>query len=277
MSRSPRYISKLQGRRVLVLGGTSGIGFAVAEAALEHGAQVIVSSSKQDNVNRALERLRNVPRPLATGFSASKDAPDPPPVRGTTCDVGDSATVETNLQSLLDFATSNRTQLLDHVVFTAGDPLGAATYGQSTAEDLQRRQSVRVIAPSILGKLLPNYVNKAPTSSYTLTSSTVAVKPPPLLTAYTAQTVAVQGLARGLAVELKPVRVNAIEFGLIPTELHDPWPQQMKDAIFGKYRETSLTGSTGDVVDAAEPYLFCMKNAFITGTSIVSDGGMCLV
>ncbi|KAJ5602262.1 hypothetical protein N7510_011796 [Penicillium lagena] len=276
MSRSPRYISKLYGRHILVLGGTSGIGFAVAEAALEHGAKVVISSSKQDKVNRALERLYDVPQPFAMELSTPRDASGPP-VRGATCDVGDSATVEANLQALLDFATSNRTQLLDHVVFTAGDPVGAATYGQSTAEDLQKRQLVRVIAPSILGKLLPNYVNNTPTSSYTLTSSTIGVKPSPLLTAFTAQSIAVQGLARGLAVELKPVRVNAIEFGLVPTELHDLWPQQMKDAVFGKYRATSLTGSTGDVVDAAEPYLFCMKNAFITGTSIVSDGGVALV
>ncbi|KAJ6441597.1 short-chain dehydrogenase [Purpureocillium lavendulum] len=273
MSRPLRFISKLQGRRVLVLGGTSGIGFAVAEAALEHGAHVVVSSSNQDKVDNALQRLRRVSSPLENGHPASGDAP----ATGATCDVGDAATIETNLKALLNFATSDQTQLLDHVVFTAGDPLVAATYGQSTAEELQRRQFVRVIAPSILGKLLPGYVRKAPTSSYTLTSSVTAVKPPPLLTAYTAQTVAVQGLARGLAVELKPVRVNAIEFGLVPTELHDPWPQQMKDVVFTQYGQATLTGSTGDVVDAAEPYLFCMKNAFITGTSIVSDGGNGLV
>ncbi|GJN68173.1 short-chain dehydrogenase [Purpureocillium lilacinum] len=273
MSRPLRFISKLQDRRVLVLGGTSGIGFAVAEAALEHGAQVIVSSSNEDKVSNAIERLRKVACPLEPNHSASGGAR----VTGTTCNVGDPATLNANLKALLEFATTSRTQLLDHVVYTVGDDIVVATYRESTVEDLQSRQFVRLTAPAILGGLLPDYVNKAPTSSYTLTSSTTAVKPPPLLTSYTAQTVAVQGLARGLAVELKPIRVNAIEMGLTPTEMHEPWPQEMRDFVFSKYREATLTGSLGDVGDAAEPYLFCMKNAYITGTSIVSDGGNSLV
>ncbi|UNI16371.1 hypothetical protein JDV02_002807 [Purpureocillium takamizusanense] len=273
MSTPLRFISKLHGRRVLVLGGTSGIGFAVAEAALEHGAHVIVSSSNQEKVNNAITRLRKVACPLEPNSSD----PGTTHVTGKTCNVGNRATLKANLEALLEFATSSRTQLLDHVVYTVGDHIVMATYRQSTVEDLENRQLVRLTAPAILGGLLPNYVTKSPTSSYTLTSSTTAVKPPPLLTSYTTQTVAVQGLARGLAVELKPVRVNAIEMGLVPTEMHDPWPQEMKDFVFSKYKDATLTGSLGNVVDAAEPYLFCMKSAYITGTSIVSDGGNSLV
>ena len=54
---APKYISKLQGKRVLVLGGTSGIGFCVAEAAVEHGATVIISSSRQAKIDNTIQRL----------------------------------------------------------------------------------------------------------------------------------------------------------------------------------------------------------------------------
>jgi NAD(P)-dependent dehydrogenase (short-subunit alcohol dehydrogenase family) len=274
MSRPPRYITKLLGRRILILGGTSGLGFAVAEAAIEHGAEVIVSSSTEAKVTRALDRLRNVARPLATGSSA---APDEVQAIGTTCDLADQTTLETNLHKLLDFATSGCTRLLDHVVFTAGDAVTVEAITDVTFDQLAQRQIVRVVAPTILGKLLLKYINKSSTSSYTLTNGLNSLKPPPGLAVYTSQTTAVEGLARGLAVELQPVRVNTIMFGLVPTEMHEHWPEDLKNTIFNGYKEKTLVGAVGSVEDAAEPYIYCMKNSFVTGSVIVSDGGRLLV
>lgn len=56
---STKYTNKLDGQHVLVVGGSTGIGFAVAEAALEHGANVIISSSNQSKIDAAIERLES--------------------------------------------------------------------------------------------------------------------------------------------------------------------------------------------------------------------------
>lgn len=274
MSQALRYITKLQGRRVLILGGTSGLGFAVAEAAIEYGAQVIVSSSSDVKVANALNRLRNVATPLASGTATAQSGAQ---VTGTTCDLADQTKLETNLHKLLNFATSERTQLLDHVVFTAGDAITADTLSDVTVDKLLQRQTVRLIAPTILGKLLPGYINKSPSSSFTLTNGINSLRPPPGLTAYTGLTTAVEGLSRGLAVELQPVRVNTVMLGLVPTEMHEPWPEDMKNAIFNGYKEKTLVGDVGKVVDAAEAYIYCMKNNFVTGSIVVSDGGRLMV
>jgi NAD(P)-dependent dehydrogenase (short-subunit alcohol dehydrogenase family) len=274
MSRTPRYISKLLGRRVLILGGTSGLGFAVAEAAIEHGAEVIVSSSSDAKVTKALDRLRNVARPLTKGTAVQDEIQ----AKGTTCDLADETKLETNLHKLLDFATSGGTRLLDHVVFTAGDVVNfGVTLADVTVEEIAQRQIVRVVAPTILGKLLPSYIAKSSTSSYTLTNGINSYKPPPGLAVYAGQTSALEGLARGLAVELQPVRVNTVMFGIVPTEMHEPWPEDVRNLVFNGYKEKTLVGAVGNVEDAAEPYIYCMKNGFVTGSIVVSDGGRLLV
>ena len=52
---APKYTNKLVGKRVLVLGGTSGIGFCVAEACVEFGAIVTVASSRQEKIDKTIE------------------------------------------------------------------------------------------------------------------------------------------------------------------------------------------------------------------------------
>ncbi|KAG8409956.1 hypothetical protein J3458_019028 [Metarhizium acridum] len=89
---------KLQGRRVLVLGGSSGIGFCIAEAAVEHGAFVNVSSSNQSKLDYAVSRLQS---------------------HATAVGVSPGDTLGQNINDLLEFATKNGK--LGHVAFTAGD------------------------------------------------------------------------------------------------------------------------------------------------------------
>lgn len=104
-----KYTSKLQSSRILVLGGTSGIGFCVAEAALEHGAHVTISGSKQPKLDTALSRLQ----------SAYPDKHSR--LNGQTCDLSQPQSLESNLDTLLKFAAAS--SKINHIVFTAGDPL----------------------------------------------------------------------------------------------------------------------------------------------------------
>lgn len=270
MAAPLRSISKLQGSRVLILGETSGVGFAVAQAAVEHGASVIVSSSKATKVADAVSRLQTIHTPLPS------TADEVAVAAGFACDLGDAGTLEANLRALLESATTNRTHLLDHVVYTAGDALTAASMANATAESLQRQQVVRLLGPTLLGKLLPNYIHNAARSSYTLTGAITHLKPSPALAAYTGLTAAVEGTARGLAVAMRPVRVNAVLLGLVPTELHGSMPEELRQTIFEGYRKSTLVDEVGRVEDAAEPYIYCMKNGFATGSVLVCDGGKVL-
>lgn len=139
---SLKYVSKLSGKRVLVLGGTSGIGYCVAEAALEHGATVIVSSSSASKIAQTTYRLKG-----AYPDSASR-------VSGHRCDLSQPASLEGNLETLFKASTTEGTKI-DHVVFTAGDALTLKTVAEATIEDIQAAGVVRFMAPLVLGKVAP--------------------------------------------------------------------------------------------------------------------------
>lgn len=156
-----RYINKLQNHRVLVLGGSSGIGYAVAEAALEHGASVIISSSNKNKIDNALQRLK--------AHSQAAELPESN-ISGEPCDLTNPDTLEDNIKNLLEFATLDGK--LDHVVFTAGDSMKPPSLESVTVEDISKLSMVRVTGAIFLSKHLPRYINQTTHNSLTVTAST---------------------------------------------------------------------------------------------------------
>ncbi|KAF7182278.1 hypothetical protein CNMCM7691_001757 [Aspergillus felis] len=223
---TPNLIStnKLSGTRVLIIGGTSGIGFAVARAALEHGASVLVASSRPEKVQSALSRLHTFyPDEHFTARVAS-----------TTVDLGDESTMEANILALLDKATQpdlfpsspspnavDGRVLLDHIVFTAGDPFKILPLTDPALDPAYIRglSTVRVLGGLMLAKHVPAYMAQSARSSLTLTSGAVAMRPPPGYSVGALIANAIIGLGRGLAVDLAPVRVNVVAPGAVRTEL----------------------------------------------------------
>lgn len=106
MADQVKYTQKLKGKKVLVIGGSSGIGFSVAEALVENGATVIVSSSNPSRVEQTVAKLQK-----AYPSSASR-------VSGHACNLGDDEKLEANIVELLE-----KTGKCDHIVHTAGDAL----------------------------------------------------------------------------------------------------------------------------------------------------------
>lgn len=255
-----KYLSKLANSRILVLGGTSGIGFCVAEAAVEHGAYVIVSGSRPEKLAKAIERLQNA-------YSDAKDR-----ITGHTCDLSDIPKLEANLTSLLDAATTSGHKI-DHIAFTAGDALQIKPVSEIDVEYIQRTGAVRFFAPLMLAKLLPKYVTPGPTSSFTITGGVNGTKPSPTWTVVAAWSTAGEGLARGLAVDLAPMRVNVVSPGAVRTELFDGLPRDTLDAVIRKYNKETTVGHIGRPEDTAEAYIYAMKDRFVTGSSIESNGG----
>jgi NAD(P)-dependent dehydrogenase (short-subunit alcohol dehydrogenase family) len=268
-----KYLSKLQGQSVLVLGGSSGIGFAVAEAAVEHGARVVISSSRQAKVDAALGRLWEHAR--ATKQTTKDDDNDEATIiTGTTCDVGDAETAEANLGRLLSFATRDGAVKLDHIVYTAGDAVGLSSVATTSVAEIQRLAMVRQFAAVLLAKLAPAHMVASVGSSLTLTAGSNAVRPGPNWSVVAGVGAAIEGHARGFAVDLRPIRVNVVRLGIIPTEFFDHIPQQTRDLLIESTIRTTLTGTVGRPTDAAEAYLYFMKDRFATGSIASTDGGI---
>lgn len=237
-------MSKLDGAKVVVIGGTSGVGHAVAAAALEAGAAVVVGSSQTPRVEAAAERL---------GRGA----------RGQTIDVRDEASVAAFFAAVGP---------LDHLVFTAGD------WGQMFAptrdldvEASKARMEVRFWGAARVAKhAIPQI---AAAGSITLTGGMLAHRPMPGAPLTTASAHTTEGLALGLARDLAPIRVNAVCLGLILSE-----PVQ----AMGEARIKGITANlplprAGTVEEAAEAYLYLMRATYVTGQVVRVDGGGSLV
>ncbi|OXV06687.1 hypothetical protein Egran_05546 [Elaphomyces granulatus] len=244
-----KYLTKLSGARVLILGGTSDIGFAVASAALEHGAKVIIAGSRMHRFEGALRLDRTLTR-LKEAY------PDPSYHRrlsGYACDLGVPEKLEENLSSLFKQVTTAAPQssLIDHIIFAAGD---SPEITDVTVDSVPSLSSL----PLILAKLAPKHMKRISNSSITLTS------------------VSQLGLTRDLALELKPIRVNCVAPGAIHTELLDNIPPEQLQSIHENMSKDTVLGQVGNPVDVAEAYIYSMKDGFSTGSSIHSDGGRLL-
>ncbi|KAJ5155147.1 NAD(P)-binding protein [Penicillium capsulatum] len=258
-----KYTTKLSQQRVLILGGTSGIGFCVAEAALEHGARVIIASSQRSKLDQTLARL-NQSYPAQAAEQ---------PILTHVCDLSDIPNLEANLESLLQAATDDGAVKLNHIVTTAGNAVNVPALADVTAEDIYRSMDVRLVAPSILAKYIPKYVEQSPQSSFTITGGMFSRRPHPGCTLLATVTSAIEGLARGLAHDVKPVRVNAVAPGAVLTGLHSGHSQEELNALVQRFRDGNLTGTVAQPEEVAESYIYAMKDSFLTGTVIDSSGG----
>ena len=235
---------ELSGSKVVIIGGTSGIGRAVAARCAALGADIVVASSSQAKVDAARDDL-------------------PVGVVGEVVDVTDEGQVA---------ALFERVGTFDHLVYTAGDwgPMGGSRLGEL---DLER--AGQVFAVRFWGALTAAkhaHASIVPGGSITLTDGLIAHRPRPGAAVNTAMAGAVEHLVTGLAVELAPVRVNGVCPGLIATDVLAAIPPE---------RITTMTARqavprAGSPDEAAEAYLYLIRGTYTTGQVIRVDGGMSL-
>ena len=238
----------LRAKRVVVVGGTSGIGFAVAEVALREHAKVIVASSSAANVESALKRL-------SEGAS------------GVAMDVTDEAAVADVFEKLGKF---------DHLVFTAGD--WNLRRGPLADLDLEiARSNFTVRFWGALAVIKHAHKSISPGGSITLTDGMIAHRPSKGSALSTAMAGAVEHLTRGLAVELAPVRVNAVCPGLIRTGVWDSIPEDRRAEQFERMTKRQPLPRVGEPDEAAEAYLYLMRGGYTTGQVLRVDGGSSVV
>ncbi|KAH8697352.1 hypothetical protein BGW36DRAFT_378508 [Talaromyces proteolyticus] len=262
---SQQKFNKLANTRILILGGTSGIGFSVAEGSLEYGASVVIASSNPEKVEKAVSRLRDAYPNLSSRIS------------GQACDLYTPSTVEASLESLLAFATKDGKKI-DHVVNTAGGPGSRPPLSEITPEQANTG-GPRLAGILMLAKHAPTYMEAGPQASITLTTGTMLFKPLKDHVAGIGSAGAVDATARALSISLAPLRVNVVAPGAIDTELLQSIGgenEAVKNATYQMFRDTNLLGILGRPEDTAESYLYLMKDRFITGQTILTDGGRLL-
>jgi NAD(P)-dependent dehydrogenase (short-subunit alcohol dehydrogenase family) len=238
-------IVALEGERVVVVGGSSGIGLETARLALAAGASVTIAGRSEDRLRRAAADLGGA-------------------VRSVVADVTDDGSVK----ALFDGETR-----VDHVFLPAGElkPGGGDVLGA----DLSALRSI--LESRLLGvvHVVRRARPKMTGGSITLMSGLYANRPAPGAALGAAAVAAIDGMTRALALDLAPIRVNAVAPGLIDTPLWDSFGPQ-REAILAQ--ATALpVGRIGRPDEVAAAVLLLMSNGFVTGTVLAIDGGGSLV
>lgn len=236
----------LAGKKVVVLGGTSGFGLATAIAASDEGASVVVVSSSQQKVNEALSLL--------------------PKDKGFVADLGDEKQVEQLFKKIGEF---------DHLVFTAGDALNFSNLPALDIEKAKQSINLRFWGAVMAAKYGAPLIREG--GSITLTTGAIGRRPRKGTAVIAGMASAIEGLTRSLAFELAPIRVNAVCAGTFRTNLLSSMTEDDREQLFSQIGSKLLTGRVGYSDEIAEAYLYLMRGSFTTGQIIVVDGGSLLV
>jgi NAD(P)-dependent dehydrogenase (short-subunit alcohol dehydrogenase family) len=237
----------LQHQRVVLMGGTSGIGLATAHAVLAAGASVVVVSSRSERVSQALASLGE----RAVGY---------------TVDFNDEAAVHDLFEQVGAF---------DHLVYSAGDSLQIGPFVEMDLGTVHRAFAVRVFGAMTAVKHAARYLRKD--GSVVLTSGVASQRPHKGWVALAGVCSAMEGITRALAVELAPVRVNLVNPGLVRTPLWAGMSEADRASLYAASEAALPVGRVGEAEDLAHTYLHLMTNRYATGQTFTVDGGGVLV
>ncbi len=238
--------AKLVGAVVVVVGGGSGIGLACAEAARDAGASVIIAGRSPEKLERAKASIGNG-------------------VRAFPVDVADEGSVRDLFESV---------DRLDHLLVTAAETK-AANIGESEVETLRPTLDTRVWGGYYAAKHAAPRMGDG--ASITFVSGLSARRPYPGSSVISASCGAIEALSRALALELAPIRVNAIRPGIVETPLLDEFYGEHRDEYLRSLAERLPAGRVGMPDDIADAAMFLMGNGFATGSILQIDGGGSLV
>jgi NAD(P)-dependent dehydrogenase (short-subunit alcohol dehydrogenase family) len=236
----------LKGKRIVVLGGSAGIGRAVAEEAAREGARVVVASSNPARVAAAVAEM-----PGAEGHAVNLRA-------------------EPEVKAFFD-----RLGAIDHLVYTAGEELLLAPLD---GLDLAKARAFFELrfwgALSAVKAARPHLARDG---SIVLTSGTAGLRPHAGFVIGSSICGAMDAVTRTLAVELAPIRVNVVTPGFVDTDLWSNVPEAARRQMFADAAAKLPVGRVGKAADIAGHYLGFMRGAYVTGQSLVVDGGGVLV
>jgi NAD(P)-dependent dehydrogenase (short-subunit alcohol dehydrogenase family) len=233
-------MQSLSNQRILVIGGTSGIGFATAAAAVDAEAAVTIASRDQKKLDTASAKLGGA-------------------VQTRVLDTGDNSLLERFFQ---------QEQAWDHVVVSAAQTRGGPVRGLSLADAAAAMESKFWGAYRVARAA---HITEG--GSLTFISGFLSERPSGTAVLQGAINAALEALARGLALEFAPTRVNAVSPGLIETPIWDNMPEQKRQALFQSTASHLPARRIGQPQDIANAVLFVMTTSFATGSTVRVDGG----
>jgi NAD(P)-dependent dehydrogenase (short-subunit alcohol dehydrogenase family) len=234
----------LQGNRVLIAGGSSGIGLSAAELLVRSGAQVVINGRDPEKLERARAHLGTSVTALA--FDAADDGE--------------------RVRALAEIGSFH------HLVVALSGGKGAGPFERVPSADLRTGFDAKFWTHYSLARDSLRHLDAS--GSITFVSAISARAANPGTAGLSAINSAIEGLVRPLAVELRPRRVNAVSPGVIDT----PWWNWMKDddrrAAFAKFAAATPVGRIGKPEDVAQAIVYLIGNSFVTGTVLECDGGL---
>jgi len=228
---------------VTVIGGTSGIGLELARAYAAGGAHVVLSS-------RDAERASEVAHGLgASARGIGLELARPEEIAGALAGVG----------------------RVDYLV------LAAVERDENTVREYEVERAIRLVTQKIVGytevvhALIPAYT---PETSILLFGGLAKARPYPGSTTITTVNGAVASLVRTLAVELAPIRVNALHPGVV---VDTPFWSSKPAAVLEEVRSRTPTGRLVEVRDVVDAARFLLENRSMNGVNLDVDGGWLLL
>jgi NAD(P)-dependent dehydrogenase (short-subunit alcohol dehydrogenase family) len=233
-------MTNFQSRSVLVVGGSSGIGQATARAFAAAGARVTIASRDQAKLDTAA---------VAIGGN----------VRAAVLDTTDDNAVA---------AIFEGNEAFDHVVISAAQTPGGPV------RQLPLKDAYAAMDSKFWGAYrVARAARIAPGGSLTFVSGFLSVRPSKSSVLQGAINAALESLARGLALELSPIRVNTVSPGMIDTPLWSKLPADSRQAMFDGAAQRLPAGRVGQPDDIAQAVLFLAGTGFATGSTVLVDGG----
>ena len=228
----------LKGKKVVVVGGSSGIGLSTAELATREGAEVIIASRNAERLN------------AAAGTIGAK---------AIAADVTNDKSVEDLFRACGP---------VDHVVVTAAQ-LKTGPFKTVAMDDVRSTME---------GKLwgawrVARFADIRPGGSLTLVSGYLSIRPRPNSAIISVANCALESLTRALALELAPVRVNCVSPGIIDTPIRAAMPEAARRDMLAKTAASLPVGRVGVGADIARQILAFMTIGFATGSIVYIDGG----
>jgi len=242
---SPAVLS-LAGKKVVVVGGKTGIGLGIAHAAYAAGASVTVASRR---------------------ITSLEERPDLANYEQIILDVRDEAAVQKAFDAIGPF---------DHLAVTAGPEFGS--WGNFMDADMRGVRSYldgKFFGSWACARYAAPYLRKG--GSITLLTGGLAVRPKIGFSAVLAAFSAVESLSGSLALELSPTRVNTIRPGFVDTDLWKDFSNDERDALREKVRSSFPARHAGTIDDIGHAALFLMTNPYVTGIVMEVSGGENLV
>lgn len=237
----------LAGKHVVIVGGSSGMGFATAAAALAEGARVTIASRSADRLAAARARLAAPDRVATAVIDMTREAS----VRAGFADMADGS--------------------IDALVISASS-VAHGPFATAATEDIRAMVEAKFLGAYVVAQAaLPKLARGA---SITFVSGVLSRRPGTNGAGLAAVNAALEALGRALALELGPdIRVNTVAPGMTRTEAYAGMPEAEREGMFAAVGAALPVRRVAEAREIADAILFLARNGFVTGHTLDVDGG----